>query len=200
MFRRHPGSTDRRAFGNTLMIKTTFYDSFACIAGDCRHTCCKGWEIDIDPDTAEYYEDLSGDMGDEIRNSIFYDEEGCHFSLKDEACPFLAADGLCRVIRELGEESLCDICALHPRFFLEVGEEELAGQGLACEVACELLLAGKGDLLFTDDRTAWEGSMGELLKKSLICLNSMGELLKKSLICLKKSWEGRRRLMNYGLR
>ena len=32
-----------------------YFDQFACLAGDCPHSCCIGWEIDIDPDTADYY-------------------------------------------------------------------------------------------------------------------------------------------------
>ena len=28
-----------------------YYADFACVAGACRHTCCVGWEIDIDPDS-----------------------------------------------------------------------------------------------------------------------------------------------------
>ena len=32
-----------------------FYPNFACIASRCSDSCCIGWEIDIDPDTADYY-------------------------------------------------------------------------------------------------------------------------------------------------
>ena len=30
-----------------------YYTEFSCIADRCRHSCCIGWEIDIDADTAE---------------------------------------------------------------------------------------------------------------------------------------------------
>ena len=30
-----------------------YYKRFACIASKCRHSCCVGWEIDIDPETAD---------------------------------------------------------------------------------------------------------------------------------------------------
>lgn len=36
-------------------IKPDFYDAFHCIASRCRHSCCVGWEIDIDGDTADLY-------------------------------------------------------------------------------------------------------------------------------------------------
>ena len=31
------------------------YPRFRCIADRCRHTCCVGWEIDIDPGTLAQY-------------------------------------------------------------------------------------------------------------------------------------------------
>lgn len=26
----------------------SYYKDFKCIAGSCKHTCCEGWEIDVD--------------------------------------------------------------------------------------------------------------------------------------------------------
>ena len=51
-------------------IKPDFYDDFRCIASACRHSCCAGWEIDIDEDTADYYAELSGAIGGELRAHI----------------------------------------------------------------------------------------------------------------------------------
>lgn len=138
------------------MIIPDFYPHFCCKAGDCRHTCCKGWEIDIDDDTAAYYHELQGPLGETIRSHIEKGEDAWHFILtKDESCPFLRTDGLCRLIREGGEDLLCDICRLHPRFFEwltdDSGHEyQLGGVGLACEAACELLLKEHTPLYFFD--------------------------------------------------
>ena len=130
-------------------IYPDFYDCFACKAGDCRHSCCRGWEIDVDGESAAYYRALPGTLGDDLRAALVETEDGCHFRLTDdERCPFLRPDGLCRLIRELGEEALCDICALHPRFYAEVGDAELCGLGLSCEKVCELLLSTSAPLRF----------------------------------------------------
>ena len=40
-----------------------YYKNFKCIADKCRHSCCVGWEIDIDDDTLEKYRNLEGEMG-----------------------------------------------------------------------------------------------------------------------------------------
>ena len=126
-----------------------FYPAFRCRAGACRHSCCRGWEIDVDDTSAAYYRALPGTLGDTLRQALFEDEGGWHFRLdEEERCPLLRRDGLCRLILEQGEEALCDICALHPRFFLECGDCELCGLGLSCEAAAALLLETDGPLLY----------------------------------------------------
>ncbi len=132
-------------------ITPDFYDKFNCKAGDCNHSCCKGWEIDIDEDSYTYYCSINSAFGEKIRANTFTDEEGAHFKLTaNDRCPFLQKDGLCEMILTIGEESLCDICALHPRFYEDYDlpsnsddgsfeAVELAGVGLSCEKVCELL-------------------------------------------------------------
>ena len=36
------------------LIAPDYYNKFSCIADKCRHSCCVGWEIDIDENTNEY--------------------------------------------------------------------------------------------------------------------------------------------------
>lgn len=127
-------------------IRPDFYDSFHCIASACRHNCCVGWEIDVDDDTLQAYQELEGPLGDELRRQIALSPSP-HFRLtKDERSPFLRPDGLCRLISELGEDSLCDICALHPRFYNEYPGRTELGLGLCCEEAARLLTEGEGPL------------------------------------------------------
>lgn len=129
-----------------LYVRPDFYDGFRCIAAACRHSCCVGWEIDVDADTLEYYQGLEGPLGDELRRQIDLSPSP-HFHLtSDERCPFLRSDGLCRLICELGEDSLCDICALHPRFYNEYPGRIEMGLGLCCEEAARLLTEGNAPL------------------------------------------------------
>lgn len=51
-------------------IKPNFYDAFHCTAAACSDTCCAGWEIDVDPDTVEYYENLEGELGERLREEL----------------------------------------------------------------------------------------------------------------------------------
>ncbi len=149
-----------------MSIYPVFYGRFSCRAGDCRHSCCRGWEIDVDEDSAAFYETVPGELGAKLRRSIARDADGAHFTLtEDERCPFLCADGLCELICRLGEEALCDICALHPRFFEDVGDEELCGLGLSCEAVCELLLGSDAPLGFLNEESGDTMTMSALLRQ-----------------------------------
>ena len=122
------------------LVYPDYYPEFHCIAGACRHSCCIGWEIDIDEDAAEYFRSLPGGFGDRVRENIAWDETP-HFILgENERCPFLNRDGLCDMILKLGEDSLCNICRDHPRFRNELPDRVETGLGLCCEEACRLIL------------------------------------------------------------
>ena len=136
-----------------INIDAEIYNEFRCKADKCKHSCCKGWEIDIDEDTLEYYKDLDTELGNEILQNI-QEEEDTHFKLTDDdRCPFLKDNGLCKLIEELGEDSLCDICRLHPRFFEDINDYSLAGVGLSCEKATELIFEKKSlDFIICDSQ------------------------------------------------
>ncbi len=117
-----------------------YYKLFTCIADRCRHSCCIGWEIDVDADTRALYDSLDGDYAKTIRASID-DAETPHFTLAaHDRCPHLDEQGLCRIIQAYGQDALCDICREHPRFYHETPHGTEAGLGLACEEACRIVL------------------------------------------------------------
>ena len=111
---------------------------FRCIAGDCRDSCCKGWEIDIDSETAEKYAAISGEFGERLRRSI---KNNSFILTEDERCPFLNREGLCDIYINLGRESLCHICSEHPRYFEWFGSVKEGGTGLCCEASAKLILS-----------------------------------------------------------
>ena len=118
-----------------------YYKDFVCIADRCRHSCCVGWEIDIDGATAKKYASLGGSYALEIRKSIDNGGDVPHFKLAErERCPHLNCEGLCRIIIEYGEGLLCDICREHPRFYNYTERGAEVGLGMACEEACRIIL------------------------------------------------------------
>lgn len=121
-------------------VVPSYYHKFKCIAERCTHNCCIGWEIDIDEATMDYYSSLDTPLGERIRANI---AEG-HFILGNgERCPFLNKNGLCDIICECGEDALCDICTLHPRFRNFYTSFYETGLGLCCEEAARIILSEK---------------------------------------------------------
>lgn len=163
-----------------LSIFPKFYKNFLCKADKCKHSCCKGWEIDIDEETAGKYLAMTGELGAEIRQNIGKNEDSYFFKLtEDERCPFLQKNGLCKIILNIGEENICEICTMHPRFFTMLDDVELCGVGLSCEKTCELLLGNEKDLVFYIEDTEEELSFSEVL--AVIGLNLPNEMQKFSL-------------------
>lgn len=124
-----------------LQVVPDYYKEFACIASRCRHSCCIGWEIDVDEETLHAYDAVPGELGQRLRACIERDGQP-HFALgRDGRCPFLDGENLCEIISWLGEEQLCQICADHPRFRCELPDRIETGLGLCCEAAGRLILS-----------------------------------------------------------
>ncbi len=119
-----------------------YYRDFTCIADKCKHSCCIGWEIDIDEDTLEYYSALSGELGEKLRRNIDF-ENSCFKLCENDRCPFLNEKGLCEIIIGAGERALCQICHDHPRFRNFFSGRIEVGLGLCCEAAAKLILDKK---------------------------------------------------------
>lgn len=112
-----------------LYVEPDFYGEFQCLADKCAHSCCLGWEIDVDEDTAALYKELPGPLGEELREQLCLLPEP-HFKMTaDGRCPFLNKEGLCRLILSYGEDALCDICREHPRFYNTFPARQEAGLG-----------------------------------------------------------------------
>ncbi len=121
-----------------------YYRNFSCIKDKCKHSCCVGWEIDIDEKTLEVYKNINSDFGKRITENIEENEDGSHFILShNEHCPFLNENNLCDIIINLDENHLCQICSDHPRFrnFFDTRAE--IGLGLCCEEVGRIILSHK---------------------------------------------------------
>ena len=118
-----------------IVYRPSYYKDFKCIAEKCHHSCCVGWEISVDSVTLNKYKALG-------REDILCHIDGSEISLCDgDRCPFLRADGLCRIISELGESYTSQICREHPRFYHRIGDRVEGGIGLSCEEACRIVLS-----------------------------------------------------------
>lgn len=130
-----------------------YYLRFQCTASACIHNCCReGWEIGIDDDHAVKYKTIASEpeknCSGQVREGIFLPtvkerRQGMrpHIRLAENGiCPFLCEDGLCVLIKNFGENILCQICADHPRFRNFYSDHTEMGIGLCCEEAVRLIL------------------------------------------------------------
>lgn len=151
---------------NMKTVVPDYYKDFHCIADKCQHTCCAGWEIDVDSATLARYEKVEGTFGERLRENIVRDD--CpHFKLgAEERCPFLNEQNLCEIILNLGEENLCQICNDHPRFRNFFSDRIEVGLGLCCEAAVHLIL-GKHEKTALVSKNAKDEEQPEQFEKWL---------------------------------
>ena len=129
-------------------VYPNYYPRFRCIADDCRHSCCVGWEIDVDAEALKKYRSVGGELGERLKKSITRGKTP-HFQLTDgERCPFLNEHNLCDLILFGGEELLCQICSDHPRFRNFFSTRTEIGLGLCCEEAARMILSQREKVEF----------------------------------------------------
>ena len=175
-------------------VKPDYYDAFCCIADRCRHTCCVGWEIDVDAAALARYERQPGPLGDRLRQSIVWDE--CpHFRLTpEERCPFLNEQNLCELILQQGPDALCQICTDHPRFRNELTGRVEIGLGLCCEAAGALILgrAAPVQLLVSGPAaplTEWERLVLSVREQAIAIVQDRALPLARRLDAMLEAWD-----------
>ncbi len=118
-----------------------YYRDFHCIASACPDSCCHGWAVDIDDDSAQSYLALPGSLGDNLRKYLKQEPWGWELSLEENGrCPMWREDGLCRIQAELGENALSHVCTTFPRLRHDYGSFQELGLELSCPEAARLIL------------------------------------------------------------
>lgn len=121
--------------------KPAYFDTFRCLAGSCPDSCCHLWDVQIDPDSAEKYRALPGDLGTKLRQALYEEDGETYMALEQGRCPMWREDGLCRLQAELGEDALCSTCREFPRLRHDYGNFVELGLELSCPEAARLILA-----------------------------------------------------------
>ena len=117
-----------------------YFPLFKCIADKCKHTCCAGWEITIDQKSLISYKQEKTNFIEKLNQGIDYKKSRFKTD-KEKRCAFLNDKGLCEIIINLGEESLCQVCRDHPRFRSFFTDRVETGLGFCCEEAARIILS-----------------------------------------------------------
>ena len=132
--------------------KPAYFDKFHCIADKCPDSCCKEWEVEVDEQSAAFYRNLEGPLGDRLRAVLKDDPEwGTVMTIEDGQCPMWRADGLCRIQAELGHDALCKTCRNFPRLIHDYGIFRELGLELSCPEAARLILTSPTAPLVTEE-------------------------------------------------
>ena len=124
-----------------IIRKSAYYDDFVCLAAACPDSCCKEWDVQVDPEAAEFYRSLPGSLGNRLREVLVEEGGETVMTIIDRRCPMWRHDGLCRIQAELGHDALCKTCREFPRLTHDYGDFVEKGLELSCPEAARLILS-----------------------------------------------------------
>lgn len=124
------------------------YHDFECIGSACPSTCCVGWTVLVDADSAAFYESVPGEFGDKLRCNLVHRDNVCYIQMNHDRCPFLTEDNLCSIYRKLGKDKMCNTCTYYPRFQQFYGDIAFQGLNLSCPEVAKNLFSRTDSLSF----------------------------------------------------
>lgn len=116
-----------------------YYKKFNCIADKCPDTCCGKWQIVIDDDSLERYQEYDGDYRPELHRKVNW-KEGVFRHGRSGKCAFLRDDMLCDMYIHMGKESLCTTCREYPRHTEEFENVREVSLSLSCPEVARILM------------------------------------------------------------
>lgn len=122
------------------LTKPNYYDTFRCLASSCPDSCCREWTVVVDPESAQFYRALPGELGDRLRQILAEEDGDTVMTVENSRCPMWRQDGLCRIQAELGHDALCRTCREFPRLTHDYGAFVEAQLELSCPEAARLIL------------------------------------------------------------
>ncbi|MGG7143478.1 flagellin lysine-N-methylase [Clostridium nigeriense] len=144
---------------NIKMRYPGYFKEFKCIGGNCKDSCCVGWDIDIDKATfKQYYKIQDKEMKrmfqKNVHNNDFctsYDVDYGKVKLKaDKRCPFLDEENYCIIYSKLGEEYLSNVCTSFPRIINKIDGYYEMSLDVACPEAARILLLKEEGIKFKE--------------------------------------------------
>lgn len=94
----------------------------------------------MDDAAAQRYLNLSGTLGDRLREKLKGEAGEYYLEITNGRCPMWREDGLCQIQAELGHDALCRVCREYPRLTHDYGDFTELGLELSCPEAARLML------------------------------------------------------------
>jgi lysine-N-methylase len=138
-----------------------YFKEFQCIGGVCEDNCCIGWDVEIDQKTYHKYQKTKDkELSQAFRNFIYENPDSYDRNVdyaivelgKNNRCPFLNEQQLCRIQAKLGHDFLSNVCAAYPRYANEINGVTEYSLNVSCPEAARLVLANRQGLAFSMER------------------------------------------------
>ena len=130
--------------------QSAFLSGFECLGADCPDTCCKGWGMQLDPETREKYITEAPELMEAVTTGeaewIMKRDPATDYCVKFEG-------GLCSIHRSRGTAFLGDACHFFPRITRSLGDTHLMTAALSCPEVTRLALFGEGGFSYGDAQT-----------------------------------------------
>ena len=156
------------------ILKISNYDKFKCTADKCKFTCCGGWDVSIDNDTYNKWEkenDKAGFILDNVKINKCGSKTGYFINKENhEACPLLDKQGLCQVVKSIGEEYLSSTCHRFPRIENIFEDKKELSLSCACPEVVELIsnMNGKINIISENDTNLKNNLLEIKIREALV--------------------------------
>ena len=126
---------------------------FRCLADQCPDTCCAGWEIPVDEESAARWQQLPPEWREKMAASTEWVNGERQLKRQNGRCVLLNEHNLCDLYGGCGVDALCRTCFLHPRFVAEYGGLREVMPGLSCPAWTALYLMSDEPVRFVTEET-----------------------------------------------
>lgn len=136
-----------------------YLKEFKCIGGECKDSCCIGWDVDIDEITfRQYYKIEDIQMRRMVQRNIYNNDDCVSFDIdygkvrlkSGLRCPFLDEGNYCIIYSKIGEQYLSNGCTSFPRITNIVDGCYEISLDVACLEAGKILLLKEEGIEFTE--------------------------------------------------
>ncbi len=146
----------------------TYAAAFRCIGARCEAQCCGSWNIPVDKNTYERYQQFPPEkLGTLVSQFVTLNSPShpealfatINLQTTSGHCPFFGEDNLCGIQKEHGPQLLSSSCSIYPRSLSRVAGKLEGSLSLSCPEAARNVLLDpgfmqiEGDLLSGDFRT-----------------------------------------------
>ena len=123
--------------GNATVAHAWVVKDFVCTGAACPDTCCKGWSMQVDAQTAGRYQQQAPELLETLAT-----ENGEYVMRRDTQTDYCVKydDGWCGIQKEKGTDFLGDACHFYPRITRTLGEHEIVSAALSCPEIARLAL------------------------------------------------------------